>query len=124
MKNLKSIIVASFVAAFIIGLAAPSMAATLKEIKIKVFMDCEGCKSKIEKELPKAEGVSKVSADLKSKIVTINYDPAKTNKDKLVAAIEKIGYKTEFSTAPAKHDCSKECSGKKAPGSCCGDHKK
>ena len=125
MKNLKSFFIAGLVAVFLFSImGANAQAKSMKELKIKVQMECENCKAKIEKELPKAEGVSKVAADLKTKIVTISYDPAKTNKDKLVAAIEKIGYKTEFSAAnsPAKHDCSKEC-GKKGPGASC-DHKK
>ena len=66
------------------------------EIKIKVEFHCNGGKAKIERELLKIDGISAVTADLETKIVTIKYDSAKQTKEKLVAAIENTGHKTEF----------------------------
>lgn len=84
------------------------------ELGIKTFFHCPNGKALLEKELAKVDGVSKVTADLETKVVKIEYDPAKLNQEKLVAAIEKIGYKTEFSKEDTKinkacdHDNEKE----------------
>jgi copper chaperone CopZ len=67
------------------------------EIKIKTFFHCANGKALIEKELVKVDGVYSVVADLETKIVTIQFDEKKQNKENLVSAIEKIGYYTEFS---------------------------
>lgn len=78
------------------------------EQKIKVFFHCPNGKALIEKELVKEKGVKEVSADLETKIVTVKYESSKNDKDGLVAAIEKIGYLTEFSKEGAK--INKACS--------------
>lgn len=70
--------------------------ATTKEAKIKTGFHCPNGKANIESEIVKEAGVKSVVADLETKIVTIVYDSDKTNQDKLVAAIEKLGYRTEF----------------------------
>jgi len=67
-----------------------------EEIKIKVTFHCANGKALLEKELMKETGVTSVVADLETKVVTIAYESGKQNKEKLVAAIEKIGYTTEF----------------------------
>lgn len=72
------------------------------EIKIKTFFHCANGKNLLEKELVKVEGVMDAVADLETKIVTIHYDASKQSKESLVAAIEKIGYLTEFSSKDAK----------------------
>ena len=75
--------------------------AKTEEIKIKASFHCPNGKALIEKELVKEDGVTYVLADVETGVVTIKYDPKKQNKDKLVAAIEKIGYTTEFSKKDA-----------------------
>lgn len=72
------------------------------EVKIKVFFHCANGKALIEKELIKEQGVTKVNADLDSKVVTISFDSKKTNKEKINNAIEKIGYVTEFTPKDKK----------------------
>ena len=93
MKNIRFILMTVLVL-----IMATTFAQTSKtnEIKIKVAFHCENGKAMIEKGLAKEDGVSSVVADLESKVVTIKYNPEKQNKEKLVAAIEKIGYSTEF----------------------------
>jgi copper chaperone CopZ len=79
-----------------------------EEIKIKVAFHCANGKALLEQGLIKEEGVSSAMADLDTKVVTIQYDAAKQNKEKLVAAIKKIGYSTDFT-----QDCkeiNKACS--------------
>ena len=80
----------------------------VEEIKIKVTFHCANGKALLEKELIKEDGVSSATADVETKIVTIKYDTEKQNKEKLVAAIEKIGYVTEFSKEGA--EINKACS--------------
>ncbi|MEI6765286.1 MAG: heavy-metal-associated domain-containing protein [Bacteroidota bacterium] len=70
-----------------------------KEAKIKTGFHCPNGKANIETEIVKEPGVKTVVADLDTKIVTIVYDVDKTNQDKLVAAIEKLGYRTEYTPA-------------------------
>jgi copper chaperone CopZ len=78
------------------------------ELGIKTFFHCANGKALLEKELAKVDGVSKVVADVETKVVTIEYDPSKLNQDKLVAEIERIGYKTEFTKEDTK--INKACS--------------
>jgi len=93
MKNIRFILLALVVVFF----AGPNVqAGKTEEIKIKVTFHCVNGKALIEKELLKEDGVSSVVADLETKVVTIQYDSEKQTREKLVTAIEKIGYATEF----------------------------
>lgn len=87
--------------------------AELKEAKIKTTFHCANGKALLEKELAKEPGVKSVVADLETKVVSISYDASVTNQDKLVAAIEKIGYYTEFT--PADKQINKACSHEAPP---------
>lgn len=78
------------------------------EVKIKVFFHCANGKALIEKELIKEPGVTKVVADLTSKVVTVSFDGKKTDRKKINLAIEKIGYVTEFT--PKDKKINKACS--------------
>jgi len=78
------------------------------EIKIKADFHCANGQATIEKGLVKEEGVISAIADLETKVVTIKYDAKKQNKEKLVAAIEKLGYSTEFTKDDTK--IKKACS--------------
>ncbi|MFH0895207.1 MAG: heavy-metal-associated domain-containing protein [Bacteroidota bacterium] len=79
-----------------------------KEIKILVTFHCANGKALIEDELVKTDGVFNVFADLDTKYVTVKYDKNKLDQDKIVAAIEKIGYYTEFT--PKDKVIKKACS--------------
>jgi len=80
----------------------------IKEVKIKTYFHCGNGKAMIEKELVKEKGVKEVKADLETKIVTVKYDAAITDKDKINAAIENIGYQTELT--PKDKQINKACS--------------
>ncbi len=110
MKKLNSIFAILLTAILFLSISLQANAVTgkEKEIKIKVFFHCGNGKALLEKELGKTEGIKSVVADLQTKVVTIKYDPAKQDKDKLVAAIEKIGYTTEFTKDGTK--IKKACS--------------
>lgn len=74
------------------AIASLSINAKDSEVKIKTNMHCASCVTKIEDGLKSESGVSKSSADLKSKIVTISYDDAKTNPDNIKKAIAGMGF--------------------------------
>jgi len=61
-------------------------------LKIKTSAVCDMCKDRIEKGLAFEKGVKKADLDVKTKIVTITYNPAKTTPDDLRKAISKLGY--------------------------------
>ncbi|HNX08328.1 MAG TPA: heavy-metal-associated domain-containing protein [Bacteroidales bacterium] len=80
----------------------------IKEEKIKTGFHCPNGKALLEKELMKVDGVTGVVADMDSKVVAIKYVDGKTNREKLVKAIETIGYTTEDTspTTTIKKACS------------------
>ncbi len=78
-------------------------------------MTCQNCENKIKSNLRFEKGVSSIVTNLKGQTVTVTYDPAKTDKTKLISAFKKIGY-TASETAPAAKDTK--------AGSCCADKNK
>jgi len=82
-----------------------------KEVKIKTSAICGMCKARIERNLAFEKGVKESTLDVKSKIVTIKYNPAKTDIAKLKANISKTGYDAEEVMAD-------EASYAKLPGCC------
>ena len=66
-----------------------------KEVKIKTSAICGMCKARIERNLAFEKGVKESTLDVKSKIVTIKYNSAKTDVAKLKANISKTGYDAE-----------------------------
>lgn len=63
-----------------------------KKVEIKTSAICGMCKSTIEKALSKEAGVTQSKLDVKTKVVTVTYDPSKTNPDKIRKAITMAGY--------------------------------
>lgn len=66
-----------------------------KEVKIKTSAVCGMCKARIERNLAFEKGVKEATLDVKSKVVTIKYNPTKTDVAKLKANISKTGYDAE-----------------------------
>ena len=104
-----------------------TFAAEVEEASYKSNMTCNGCKTAIEKELNKTDGVEQVNADVESNVVKVTYNPTKTNSESIQKVIKKTGFK-----ADAVKSCegkSKECcDGKKKAsakkeGECCEDKK-
>ena len=63
-----------------------------EEVTFLVSMTCGNCQKKIEKSIAYEKGVSDLFVDLEKKTVTIQYNPKKTNPDKLKKAIEDLGF--------------------------------
>ena len=89
-------------------------------------IDCEGCAKKVYNTIPYEKGVEDVKVDVPTKIVTVTYNPAKTNNETLIKAFTKI----KLEAAVAEKSCAGECCGEHKhehkhnhEGDCCGDHK-
>ena len=80
----------------LIGVGNQLMAQDIKkssdEVKIKTSAVCGMCKDRIETGLSSEKGVKSVSLDTDTKIVTVGYNPEKTDPAKIRTAISKIGY--------------------------------
>jgi periplasmic mercuric ion binding protein len=85
-----------------------SMIATAQEkkttdtVKIKTSAICQTCKQKIEHDLSFTKGVKKVTLDLPSQIVTVEFDARKTDPDGIKKAITLIGYDADELVADGK----------------------
>lgn len=74
-------------------------ASSSKTESFKVSGKCGMCKDRIEK-TAKEEGASSASWDSKTQLLTVTYDPSKTNKDALCKKIASVGHDTEKYKAP------------------------
>ena len=62
-------------------------------IKLKVEgMSCSHCENSIKKAVGALDGVDSVATDLKRKLVTVEFDPGKTDVGEIKNAIEEQGY--------------------------------
>jgi copper chaperone CopZ len=80
--------------------AKMDMKATKTET-LKVSGNCDQCKARIEK-AAKLDGVSKAEWDAKSKILSVTYDPAKTNIDQVSRKVAAAGHDNEKVKADEK----------------------
>jgi mercuric ion binding protein len=98
MKKMKKITVlfAVIMMTILTGAGNQAMAQEKKsnteEVKIQTSAVCGMCKERIEHDLSFEKGIKSVSLDNETKIVTVGYNPSKTNPDKIRLAISKIGY--------------------------------
>ncbi|MEW6467475.1 MAG: heavy metal-associated domain-containing protein [Bacteroidota bacterium] len=90
MKTIRKTILA--LAAFVALTAVPAYAQKKAEIQIKTSAECEMCKATLEKALGYTKGVKSVNLDLKTRVVTVVYNPKKTNPDALRKVINDAGY--------------------------------
>ncbi len=76
------------------------MAMTKIEV-IKVSGKCESCKARIEK-AAKVDGVSKADWNVKTKMLTLAYDPSKVKSTDVQKRIAEVGHDTPLYRAEAK----------------------
>ena len=69
--------------------------ADLKEVTFVTTIDCKNCVKKVEANLPYEKGIKDMKVNLDDRTVWIKYDATKTDKEKLAAAIVKLGYEAE-----------------------------
>ena len=97
----------TFVALFFVSSFAFAQG-NIASYSIKTMFHCANGKALLEKEMVKVDGVKEVAVDLATKVVTVKCDTTVIKQEGLVAAIEKIGYLTEFSENNKK--INKACS--------------
>ncbi|MBC6400774.1 MAG: heavy-metal-associated domain-containing protein [Ekhidna sp.] len=66
------------------------------KVAIKTSGICEMCKETLEYDLAFEKGVKEATLNLDDKVMTIVYNPKKTNPDKLRKRITKIGYHADW----------------------------
>lgn len=70
-------------------------------VTFKTNIHCKNCVKKVYDNLSFERGVKDLKVSLDEKLVTITYDPSKTDEDTLAKALEKLGYTAEkVETAP------------------------
>lgn len=84
-------------------------------------MTCQNCENKIKTNIRYEKGVKQIETSLSDQIVTIKYDAAKTNPEKIADAFKKIGYTATVVSGNAACAAKQGC-GKSAKG-CCGSGK-
>ena len=85
---------------FLMGIQTVSAQAKKEATKdgsvvFKVNVDCHSCEQKIKKNIPFERGVRNVTVNLEKQQVAIEFQPNRTNKDKLKQAIVKLGFTCE-----------------------------
>ncbi len=81
--------------------AADKKKADIKEVTFLTSIDCKNCVKKVEAKLPYEKGVKDLKINLDEKTVWIKYDASRTDREKLAAAIVKLGYTAEELTVTA-----------------------
>ena len=59
---------------------------------LEIDFASENCVKKVQENIPFEKGVKDLKISLDDKTVWVKYDPGKTTREKLAAAIEKLGY--------------------------------
>jgi len=65
------------------------------ETDFVVEMDCQSCADKIKECLAFEKGVKDLKFDIENNLVTVKYDSEKCDNQKIIAALDKVGYKAE-----------------------------
>ena len=75
--------------------AVLAQAQTMKEVVFKTEpeIECNNCVKRIQNNIRFEKGVKAINPDLKTKLVTIQYDSEKSTLEDLIKAFAKIGYK-------------------------------
>jgi periplasmic mercuric ion binding protein len=102
MKTLKKIMFLITVMLLAVSASLAQKPAGKEEVKIQTNLDCEMCKKKIEDYMAFEKGVTAINADVSSKIVTIEFRTKRTDEQKLIDAIKKLGYEAEVVKEPAE----------------------
>ncbi len=101
MKNAVKLFAAALVAFTLIF--GTSFAAENNKAEIKTSAYSWMCKNKIETNINKLNGIQDCELDLATKTLTVKYDDAKVNTDKIKQVIEDLGYDAQI-----KPECDKD----------------
>ncbi len=72
------------------------------QVQIKTSAVCKMCKATIEKYLAYEKGVKSANLDVDSKVVTVTYNPKKTDVNQIKQAINESGYDADELPAQEK----------------------
>jgi hypothetical protein len=112
-----------FLVVFLAALFSGNISAQAKTETFKVWGKCDMCKSRIET-AAKAQGAANASWDLKTKMLTVTYNPSVTNSDAIARKIASVGHDTEKFKADDKSYnslpgcCRYERNGNSGPAEC------
>lgn len=67
-------------------------------------MTCSACSSRVEKAVYKLEGMTKVTVNLLTNSMQVEYDETKVNEKEIVRAVEKIGYGAFLAASSTEKD--------------------
>lgn len=96
MKTIRLFLITMLMLTIGAGVSAQTTAKTAgpKTETFKVSGECGMCKSRIEKSA-KEEGATSASWDVKTKMITVTFDPSKTSVDALSKKFASVGHDTE-----------------------------
>ncbi|MBW8682996.1 heavy-metal-associated domain-containing protein [Chitinophaga rhizophila] len=94
---MKKVISLSIALMSVLG-ASSAFAQSAKKASFKVYGNCGMCKNRVEKALA-VEGVKKAEWNVKSKMMTVSYDPAKISSDDIQKKVAAAGHDTDNATA-------------------------
>lgn len=103
----KSFILSVIMLVSFAGLSAQSKESNKKTVLFDVYMHCESCKNKIEKNIAFEKGVKNLDINLEKQTVSITYDGRKTDVEKLQEAFKKLGYEAKLPSAACCADKKK-----------------
>src|SRR6185503_1067821 len=97
----------------IVCMTAFSASAQLDTVKVMTSAICAECKERIEHDMSFEKGVKHSVLDLDTKVLTVVYNPKKTNPEKIRIAVTKTGYDADSLRADPKAfnklpDCCKK----------------
>jgi copper chaperone CopZ len=96
MKTLKLFLIIALMAGFSANVPAqtPAKTPSQKTETFKVSGECGMCKTRIEKSA-REEGATSATWDVKTKMITVTFDPSKTSVDALSKKFASVGHDTE-----------------------------
>ena len=105
---MKKVTIAAFAVMALLGLE--NGFAAEKNEKFKVSGNCGMCEKRIEKAALGVNGVTKADWNKDTKQMNVDFDDAKTSREKVEAAITKVGHDTPNQKADAKtYEALPEC---------------
>jgi copper chaperone CopZ len=87
--------VAALVLLSSVNAEAQSKKSQKKEVEIMLSipdLDCPNCVKKIEAKMPYEKGVRDLKVSLEDRTIWISFEEAKTNKEELAKALDKLGF--------------------------------
>ena len=67
----------------------------LVQVVFATSIHCANCGKKVQENISFEKGVKDLKVDVPTKLVTVTFNPAKTDTLKLKAALKKLGYSAE-----------------------------